>query len=446
MLAFLLPVALAVPIELPAGEEPADWEAALELAGLSLGSSTDCPSVRVTAETTGWRVEVCDRSGARHAAVLPPPTNPRAREDLAWLATAMLRPVARKEHSTPRLPPAPVVALNAPPATPPATPPVESRPAPPVPRPPAVPAGGAANPAPAAAASSVVSAPVVTAPVAAAPVSPPAPTIPPALASPVADPVAVTDPPAGIDPAVVADTSVAGPVALPPVGASRTPAMVPDSTPPAGVDLAGRPAPDAASASAPAPEGAGPRPRLLSAGPDGSSLVITVEPDATPADTWGTWVSAGGGLLMRPGVDSTGSFAFEFGFRLLAGVQLGAGAAVHFGSPVEGGVAHVQGDDLYVLGRAPLGDFRLGAAFGGTWWSWSAPDGAATGAWDGMLALDVARPIKLQQSLFAVPSLRVGLEPRERLWVPAPVALEELSGVRVAVYISVYHQEVLALE
>ncbi len=105
----------ATTMVLPEGEDPADWQAAAALAGLSIGATTDAPHVILT--TT----QLCAVLPPDQRRCVPqsPPRTPAEREEVVWLARALLREAQA---------PPPTVTVLAP-ATAPTVPPIAAVPA-----------------------------------------------------------------------------------------------------------------------------------------------------------------------------------------------------------------------------------------------------------------------------------------------------------------------------
>ena len=124
----LMSWALAAPVELPAGEDPADWAEVFTLVGLEL---TDEPAERgVRMEPVGdrWRVEVI---GTGREALVAPPHTRSDREDIAQLAASLWAASADPGPlpSLPELPALPDPSVAPPPVVAPAPEP-EPAPAP----------------------------------------------------------------------------------------------------------------------------------------------------------------------------------------------------------------------------------------------------------------------------------------------------------------------------
>jgi hypothetical protein len=101
------------PVELPSSEDPADWEAALEMAGLTAGPPASGPWVRLRLADAGWLLQVRDRDGALHEVQVDAPTSSEQREDLLWLAVSLLHP----SKTAPPPEPKPEVRRSPPPIT-----------------------------------------------------------------------------------------------------------------------------------------------------------------------------------------------------------------------------------------------------------------------------------------------------------------------------------------
>jgi len=191
----LMSWALAAPVELPAGEDPADWAEVFTLVGLEL---TDEPAERgVRMEPVGdrWRVEVI---GTGREALVAPPHTRSDREDIAQLAASLWAASADPGPlpSLPELPALPDPSVAPPPVVAPAPEP-ELVPVPPVPQPSVEPEEAPGPPAPVA-----------------------EPTPAPSAAEPPPEPVPEPSPPSG----PVAD----GPPAAPVVGPTASPRIGPD--------------------------------------------------------------------------------------------------------------------------------------------------------------------------------------------------------------------------
>ena len=188
--------AAGLAINLPAGELPGDWAECLAIAGLVASSSTSGPRVEVVDEGERWRLRAQDGRGSTREVVVTRPRTAAAREDVAFLAASLVRPMAQHAGAAAALPaaPAPVTKSSAPPAP-------AARP-PPDPPPPAAPSATvspvptAAAPVPALAAAVALPSPVAaTSPAAALPPTAPVTSPPVPVTSPVAPaPVAVVPP------------------------------------------------------------------------------------------------------------------------------------------------------------------------------------------------------------------------------------------------------------
>lgn len=198
-------LAASFAIRLPPGEVPADWAESLAMAGLVASTASTGPRVEVVAEGSNWRVRAYDGRGATRELVVAAPRSPGAREDVAFLAASLVRPLASAAAAAAT---APAAAAAAPPGValaaearptsplPPPTAATTTAPRPPAAPPPAAPSPETATPAPAAATATPSPAPPTES---AAPV-PPAPdaavATPTVVIEPVVDP-AVVAPPAG---------------------------------------------------------------------------------------------------------------------------------------------------------------------------------------------------------------------------------------------------------
>ena len=104
----LLGLAHAVPLDLPATEDPAVWADTASLAGFELGPAGGATWARIEPSTGEWVLLVQDTSGAIRTVSVPPPTTSAQREDLVFLASSLLEPLDAPAPETrkPR-PPAP---------------------------------------------------------------------------------------------------------------------------------------------------------------------------------------------------------------------------------------------------------------------------------------------------------------------------------------------------
>ncbi|MDG1480397.1 MAG: hypothetical protein P8R54_12440 [Myxococcota bacterium] len=128
MLIFLtLSADAATTVVLPSGEDPADWQAAVSMAGMTLGPATSTPHVTLSID------QLCAvRSPTQQRCVpLALPQTDDAREDAIWLARSLLREfeAAPLPVPAPVPAPAPVAARPTPSALPPAREPVVVAPA-----------------------------------------------------------------------------------------------------------------------------------------------------------------------------------------------------------------------------------------------------------------------------------------------------------------------------
>lgn len=88
--------ALAEPgIQLPKGEEVADWSGALQLAGLS-AQDEDAP-LRLERVEDAWRIVAVAADGQERRVVVDPPVTDADRESVAFLARGLLREVLRTQ-------------------------------------------------------------------------------------------------------------------------------------------------------------------------------------------------------------------------------------------------------------------------------------------------------------------------------------------------------------
>ncbi|MBL8615328.1 MAG: hypothetical protein JNM72_06955 [Deltaproteobacteria bacterium] len=124
LLALSPAAALGAPrVQLPPGEDPAQWEEALAVAGLEAGAPRSGePGVFVLKVNGGWQLEALDGQGGRRSLQLAAPTTAAEREALAVVARSLTRPVQPAPKATPP-PPRPKPPPPAPPPPPP--PPVE---------------------------------------------------------------------------------------------------------------------------------------------------------------------------------------------------------------------------------------------------------------------------------------------------------------------------------
>lgn len=117
----------AVPVLLPAGEDPALWRKPLSLAGLEPGAATAGAHVELKDEGSRWRLRVLDSSGLLRETTVAEPSTAEAREDIAWLAASLLKPASASSRTLPTAP-----GLDLPPPPPrvrqptPRSPPVEA--------------------------------------------------------------------------------------------------------------------------------------------------------------------------------------------------------------------------------------------------------------------------------------------------------------------------------
>lgn len=85
---------VAVLVELPETESMRDWRPALEGAGLEPDQpGAQGEGVVISAGPDNWTVAVRDTSGVVHRVTVAPPTSPGDREDIAWLAASLRRPM-----------------------------------------------------------------------------------------------------------------------------------------------------------------------------------------------------------------------------------------------------------------------------------------------------------------------------------------------------------------
>ncbi len=111
--AVLATSARAQDVQLPRGEDAADWAPALDLAGLRI-ATTGAPAVTLTPAGTQWVVEVVDHVGRVRTAHVVAPRTPAEREEVALVAAGLVRPVRAGSA-----PPPPPFTLPTPPPPPP---------------------------------------------------------------------------------------------------------------------------------------------------------------------------------------------------------------------------------------------------------------------------------------------------------------------------------------
>lgn len=134
MLLWVAAALAAVPVQLPATEDPSAWVRPLALAGLVVSDVHAGAYVEFLDEGTRWRLRAHDRGGAVREATVPAPTSTHAREDVAWLAASLIQP----EDASPRTLPAGPANLPPAPVSLPPPPPVRVTPPPPRPSAPPV--------------------------------------------------------------------------------------------------------------------------------------------------------------------------------------------------------------------------------------------------------------------------------------------------------------------
>ena len=179
----------AVPFELPPGETPSEWTAALTLAGFKAGDVGVGVGVELVAAGETWRVVVHDPRGGTRTVGVAPPATMQARQDIAWMAQSLLDPVV-VPVLVQRAPPIAAVARPAaggamPRGDPPgAQSPARASPPRPKARPPGVPDVGELAPA----------APAPTEPAAATPIAPEPTVANPELAVAVPDALGLASP------------------------------------------------------------------------------------------------------------------------------------------------------------------------------------------------------------------------------------------------------------
>ena len=111
--------ALAATLGLPSGEPPSAWTTPARLAGFSLAPPAQAADVLCVADPQGWMIRVEGLDGSVRTERVAAPSDSRAREDLAWLASSLLSEVeARAGGARPALP----ASLGVPPPTAPAPP------------------------------------------------------------------------------------------------------------------------------------------------------------------------------------------------------------------------------------------------------------------------------------------------------------------------------------
>lgn len=104
-------------IVLPPGEAPAAWQGTLQLVGLSLGARDRAPGgedrvIRVERTDAGWMLRAQNAAGTVRTARIAAPSTPSDREEVAFLAAALVRDLGVGSARPPpviRLPPPPVV-------------------------------------------------------------------------------------------------------------------------------------------------------------------------------------------------------------------------------------------------------------------------------------------------------------------------------------------------
>lgn len=133
LLVLLSAAALATPVRLPQGADPAAWEGALRLGGLEVQDSLGAPPwIALEDQGEVWRVRTCDADGVVREGTVAEPETEAEREAVVWLATSLLEGSPDAETRAPLSVP--------PPPSPPAETPVETpaRVKPPVEAPPEV--------------------------------------------------------------------------------------------------------------------------------------------------------------------------------------------------------------------------------------------------------------------------------------------------------------------
>lgn len=102
---FWVSIVLAVPLDLPAGEQPALWADTAELAGFELAPAEGESWARLEPRDEVWLLTVQDPTGAVRSVEVPAPTGPADREDMVFLASSLLVP---QKVEPPKLPAPPV--------------------------------------------------------------------------------------------------------------------------------------------------------------------------------------------------------------------------------------------------------------------------------------------------------------------------------------------------
>jgi hypothetical protein len=272
-----LPARAAVPVVLPAGEDPAAWQDALGLAGMTVGPPGAGASVELVVRAGAWLLRVKDASGRLQEVSVAPPHTAQEREDVLWLAQSLLHPLsggstwADVGAAPGRAPPAPPVPSASPTAAP--APSAVTTP----------PRSAAASPPAAPAASAISGAPPRSAPVAS---------------------VQTPPPPAGGAVAPPASAPGPGAPAVPPPGTT------PSSTPPPATTTA--PAPTAAAPTAAAPTAAAPVPT-----PSGAAHPTR----PAPWGLLGVGVGWRADAALAPGVRGAGGIAIGRHLRLGLGAD-----------------------------------------------------------------------------------------------------------------------------
>ncbi len=124
--AMLLAVWAGVPVTLPRGQDSADWQEALMLAGLESGPPADGPWVIVMETETGeWWLVVRRQDTSVDRVRIEAPHRQADREEIAFLASSLLMPVAKSAPVAPTkvVAPTPKTTVVRPSPPPPEVPP-----------------------------------------------------------------------------------------------------------------------------------------------------------------------------------------------------------------------------------------------------------------------------------------------------------------------------------
>ena len=120
--ALLLAAWAGVPVTLPRGQDSADWQEALMLAGLESGPPAEGPWVIVMETESGeWWLVVRRQDTSVDRVRIEPPHRQADREEIAFLASSLLMPVATKPAVAPTkvVAPPPKATVARPPPPPP---------------------------------------------------------------------------------------------------------------------------------------------------------------------------------------------------------------------------------------------------------------------------------------------------------------------------------------